>query len=130
MQMKPLISEAVTHISNPDVEGITRSTRALFVAILTRALKDIFKPTYGGYDFYKMQALTWIEVNDFESFTSFVNICSNLDLNAERVRRCVYSKLSTIELGCKPSVSVTSIVDGHCQGKRGEQECDGRHMDT
>ncbi|WP_419658084.1 hypothetical protein [Desulfosarcina variabilis] len=75
-----------------------RSTRALFVAILSRALKDIFKPTCDDYDLCRRQALHWIEVNDPESFTSFVNICNYLDIDADRVRRIVI--LKTVENAC------------------------------
>ena len=84
------------------MEPIIRSTRALFVAILSRALKDIFKPTCDDYDLYKKQALHWIEVNDLESFTSFVNICGYLDIDVDRVRRNVYSEMDKIEFGTKP----------------------------
>jgi len=75
-----------------------RSTRALFVAILSRALKDIFKPNCDDYDLCRRQALHWIEVNDPESFTSFVNICNYLDIDADRVRRIVI--LKTVENAC------------------------------
>ena len=84
------------------MEPVIRSTEALFVAILSRALKDIFKPSCDDYDLNKKQALHWIEVNDQESFTSFVNICNYLDIDVDRVRRSVYSKMGNIELGTKP----------------------------
>ena len=95
--MKTSISKAYS--SDQDMERITRSTRALFVAILSRALRDIFKPTRDGYDFHKQQALNWLEVNDRESFTSFLNICDYLDIDEERVRRRIYIKMSKIEPG-------------------------------
>jgi hypothetical protein len=101
LPMKTSISASKTYISDQDLEPITRSTRALFVAILTRALRDIFKPTYDDCDLYKKQALYWIEVNDLESFTSFVNICNYLDIDADRVRRSVYIEMSKIELGVR-----------------------------
>lgn len=97
--MNTSITTSNKYIHDQDIERITRSTRALFVAILTRALRDIFKPTYDDYDLYKKQALHWIEVNDLESFTSFVNICSYLDIDVDRVRRSVYIEMSKIELG-------------------------------
>jgi hypothetical protein len=76
--MKTSTSDSISTISDQDIKPIMRSTRALFVAILSRALKDIFKPTCDDYDLCKRQALHWIEVNDPESFTSFVNICNYL----------------------------------------------------
>jgi hypothetical protein len=99
LPMKTSISASKIYIPDKDIERITRSTRALFVAILTRALRDIFKATDDDYDLYKRQALHWIEVNDLESFTSFVNICNYLNLDADRVRRSVHTKMSKIELG-------------------------------
>ena len=99
LAMKTLLYASKKYIPDQDIERITSSTRALFVAILRRALKDIFKPTYDDYDLYKKQALHWIEVNDPESFTSFVNICSYLDIDVDRVRRNVYIEMSKIELG-------------------------------
>jgi hypothetical protein len=97
--MKTPITASKAYISDQDIERITRSTRALFIAILMRALKDISKPTYKDYDLYKKQALKWVEVNDLESFTSFVNICNYLDINVDRVRRSVYMEMRKNELG-------------------------------
>lgn len=97
--MKTSISDSKRYTSDQDIERIITSTRALFVAILTRALKDIYKPTYDDYNLYKNQALHWIEVNDLDSFTSFVNICDYLDIDVDRVRRSVYIKMRKIELG-------------------------------
>ena len=81
------------------MERITRSTRALFVAILSRALKDIFKSTCDDYDLYQRQALHWIEADDLESFTSFLNICNYLDIDVEQVRRSVTIAVNKNELG-------------------------------
>lgn len=96
--MKASISDSKSYIFDQDLLRITRSTRALFVAILTRALKDIFKPTYDDYDLYKKQALHWIAANDLESFTSFLNICDYLDIDVDQVRRNVYTEMSKIDL--------------------------------
>jgi len=99
--MKASISDSKSYISDQDLLRVTRSTRALFAAILTRALKDIFKPTYDDYDLYKKQALHWIEANDLESFTSFLNICDYLDIDVDRLRRSVYTEMGKIELRTK-----------------------------
>ncbi len=101
LPMKASISDSKSYISEQDLLRVTRSTRALFAAILTRALKDIFKPTYDDYDLYKKQALHWIEANDLESFTSFLNICDYLDIDVERIRRSVYNEMGKIELRTK-----------------------------
>jgi hypothetical protein len=95
--MKTIITASNTYFSDQDIEPVIRSTRALFVAILSRALKDIFRPACDDYDLYKKQALHWIEVNDLESFTSFVNICNYLDIDADRVRRSVYIEMRKVE---------------------------------
>jgi hypothetical protein len=97
--METSISESKTYTSDQDIERIITSTRALFVAILTRAIKDITKPTDDDYNLYRNQALRWIEVNDLDSFTSFVNICSYLDIDVDRFRHNVYIKMRKIELG-------------------------------
>lgn len=97
--MKTSTSNSISSISGQDIKPSIRSTRALFVAILSRALKDILKPTCDDYDLYRKQALHWIEVNDLESFTSFVNICNYLDLDVDRVRSIVTVKMRKIELG-------------------------------
>ena len=102
--MKTSIFISKKHISDQDIVRITRSTRALFVAILRRALKDVFKPTHVGNDLHKKQALHWIQINDIDSFTSFLNICSYLDIDVDRVRRSVHMELRKIELGMQPLI--------------------------
>ena len=87
----------VLPISDPDIEGLARSIRGLFVGILTRALKDIFKPTYSDHEIYRTQALHWITVDDFDSFTSFINICSYLDINVDKIRQTVNAELRRLE---------------------------------
>lgn len=87
------------YIPDPDIGGLARSIRALFVAILTRALKDIFKPTYSDHEIYKTQALYWIAVDDSESVTSFINICNYLDIDVDNIRHIVNVELSRIECG-------------------------------
>jgi hypothetical protein len=99
--MKTIITASNTNFSDQDIEPVVRSTRALFVAILSRALKDIFRPAYDDYEFYKKQALHWIEINDLESFTSFVNICNYLDIDADRVRHSVYIEMRKVERDTK-----------------------------
>ena len=84
-------------IPDPDPRSLVRSLRALFAAILSRALKDIFKPTYSDHEIYKTQALYWISVDDPDSITSFVSICSNLDIDADKIRHRVFVELSRIE---------------------------------
>jgi hypothetical protein len=81
-------------ISDPNVGELANPIRGLFVGILSRALKDIFKPTFSDHEFYKTQALHWIAVDDFDSFTSFINICSYLDIDVEYVRYIVSAELS------------------------------------
>jgi hypothetical protein len=85
--------------TNPDIAGLAKSIRALFAAILTRALKDIFKPTYSDQEIYKTQALYWLTVNDFDSFTSFINICNYLEIDADNIRHRVNLELSRLECG-------------------------------
>lgn len=85
------------HIPDPDIDRLTRSIRALFSAILTRALKDIFKPTYSDHEIYKTQALNWMTVDDHSSITSFISICSYLDIDASKIRHKVNTELSRIE---------------------------------
>lgn len=85
--------------TNPDIKELAKSIRALFAAILTRALKDIFKPTYSDQEIYKSQALYWLTVNDFDSFTSFINICSYLDIDVDNIRRIVNAELIRLERG-------------------------------
>ena len=85
--------------TNPDIGELAKSVRALFAAILTRALKDIFKPTYNDQEIYKSQALYWLTANDFDSFTSFINICSYLDIDADNIRHIVNAELKRLERG-------------------------------
>ena len=66
--------------ADANIGVLAKSIRALFVAILTRALKDIFKPTYGDHEIYKSQALYWMALDDFDSVTSFINICNYIDV--------------------------------------------------
>ena len=87
------------HISDPGIRILPGAIRALFIAILTRALKDIFKPTYSDQEIYKSQALHWITVDDFESVTSFINICSHLDIDVENIRQIVNVEIDRIERG-------------------------------
>lgn len=84
-------------IQDPDTSGLVRSIRALFAAILARALKDIFKPAYSDHEIYKIQALHWITVDDPDSITSFINICGYLDIDADKIRHKVRVELSRIE---------------------------------
>lgn len=86
-------------IADPDFGKSPGAIRALFVAILSRALKDIFKPTYGERETYKTQALQWITADDAESVTSFINICSHLDIDAERIRQRIKIEIHRIECG-------------------------------
>ena len=85
--------------TNLDIGGIAKSIKALFAAILTRALKDIFKPTYSDHEIYKTQALYWLKVNDFDSFTSFINICNYMEINVDNIRHRVNVELSRMECG-------------------------------
>lgn len=85
--------------TNPDIAGLAKSIRALFAAILTRALKDIFKPTYSDQEIYQTQALYWLKVNDFDSLTSFINICSYLEIDVDIIRHRVSVELSRMECG-------------------------------
>ncbi len=87
------MSDALS-ISDPEIGTLTNSIRGLFVGILSRALKDIFKPTFKDHEFYKTQALHWITVDDFDSFTSFINICSYLDVDVDFIRHIVNAELS------------------------------------
>jgi hypothetical protein len=84
---------------NPDIAGLANSIRALFAAILTRALKDIFKPTYSDQEIYQTQALYWLKVNDFDSFTSFINICNYIEIDVDKIRYRVNVELSRMECG-------------------------------
>jgi hypothetical protein len=86
-------------IPDPDTGISAESIRSLYVAILTRAIKDIFKPTYSDHEIYRTQALYWIEVDDLESITSFVNICSHLDIDVGGFRHIINVELGRIERG-------------------------------
>jgi len=86
-------------ISDPDIGALANSIRGLFVGILTRALKDIFKPTFSDHEFYKTQALHWITVDDFDSFTSFINICNYLDIDVDYIRHIVNAELRKLKCG-------------------------------
>ncbi len=85
------------YIPDQGTRGLEKSIRTLFAAILERALKDIFKPTYSDREIYKNQALHWITVDDSDSITSFKSICSYLDIDAEKIRHKVHAELSRIE---------------------------------
>lgn len=84
---------------DPDIGSLAISIRSLYVAILTRAIKDIFKPTYSDHEIYKSQALYWIAINDSESITSFINICNHLDIDVDEIRHIINVELSRIERG-------------------------------
>ena len=84
---------------NQDIGSLAISIRSLYVAILTRAIKDIFKPTYSDLEIFKSQALYWIEINDPESITSFINICNHLDIDVDEIRQIINAELSRIERG-------------------------------
>ena len=86
-------------VSDPDIRALANSIRGLFVGILTRALKDIFKPTFSDHEFYKTQALHWITVDDFDSFTSFINLCSYLDIDVDYIRHIVNAELRKLKCG-------------------------------
>ena len=86
------MSDALSN-SDPDIGELVHSIRGLFVGILSRALKDSFKPTYSDHEFYKTHALNWITVDDFDSFTSFINICSYLDPVVDYFRQIVNAEL-------------------------------------
>ena len=90
-----------TNYYNPDqdIGRLTLSIRSLYVAILTRAIKDIFYPTYSDHEIYKTQALFWIAVDDSESVTSFVSICNHLDIDVDEFRHMINVELSRVERG-------------------------------
>lgn len=95
MSDAPLL--AALYSPDPDIGGLTRSLRALFAAILARALKDIFKPAHGDHEIYKAHALYWISIDDPDSFTSFTSICSYLDIDADEIRHKVNVQLGKME---------------------------------
>ena len=86
-------------IPDPDIGNSAKSIRSLYVAILNRAIKDIFKPAYSDREIYRRQALHWISVDDSESITSFVNICNHLDINVDEFRHILNVELARIERG-------------------------------
>ena len=86
-------------IPDPDIGRSAESIRSLYVAILNRAIKDIFKPTYSDHEIYRTQALYWIAVDDLESITSFVNICNHLDIDVDGFRHIINVVLGRIERG-------------------------------
>ena len=86
-------------IPDPDIGRLAESIRSLYVAILQRAVKDIFKPTHSDHEIYRSQALYWISVDDFESINSFVNICNHLDINVDEFRHVLNLELGRIERG-------------------------------
>ena len=81
-----------------DFVGILSITN-IYAAILNRAIKDIFKPTYSDHEIYRNQALYWIAADDFESINSFVNICNHLDINVDEFRHILNVELDRIERG-------------------------------
>jgi hypothetical protein len=85
--------------TDPNKEVLAQPIRALFVAILTRALKDIFKPTYGDHESYRTQALYWMALDDFDSVTSFINICKHIEIDVDIIRRKVDVELSRMACG-------------------------------
>lgn len=86
-------------IPDPDIGRLSESIRSLYVAILNRAIRDIFKPTYSDHEIYRTQALYWIAEDDLESITSFVNICNHLDINVDEFRHVLNVELDRIERG-------------------------------
>ena len=92
------MSDALS-ISDSDIGALTNSIRGLFVGILNRALKDIFKPTFSDHEIYKTQALYWITVDDLDSFTSFINICSYLDIDVDYIRHIVNAEFRKLKCG-------------------------------
>jgi hypothetical protein len=99
MPMSNTRSTSDLFIPDPDIESSAESIRSLYVAILTRAVKDIFKPTYSDHEIYRTQALYWIAVDDLESITSFVNICNHLDIDVDDFRHIINVELGRIERG-------------------------------
>ncbi len=96
------------YIPDPDIGRLAISIRSLYAAILTRAIKDIFKPTYSDYEIYRTQALYWIAINDSESITSFINICNHLDIDADDARHIINVELSRIDRGLTHRIKFTT----------------------
>ena len=99
MPMRNTPATSNLYIPDPDIGGLAESIRSLYAAILTRAVKDIFKPTYSDHEIYKSQAQYWIAINDSESITSFINICNHLDIDVDNTRHIINVELSRIERG-------------------------------
>jgi len=97
--MRNTHTDSNLYIPDPDIGKLDRSIRSLYVAILTRAIKDIFKPTYSDYKIYRTQALYWIAINDSESITSFINICNLLNIDVDGIRHIINVELSKMERG-------------------------------
>ena len=95
-------------IPDSDIGRLSESIRSLYVAILNRAIKDIFKPTYSDHEIYRNQALHWIAVDDFESINSFVNICNHLDINVNEFRHILNVELGRIERGLPHRIKFSS----------------------
>jgi hypothetical protein len=93
-----------------DIGRLSESIRSLYVAILNRALKDIFEPAQSDHEIYRNQALYWIAVDDFESINSFVNICSHLDINVDEFRQVLNVELGRIERGLPHRIKF-SVID-------------------
>jgi hypothetical protein len=106
--------------TNPDIKDLAKSIRALFAAILTRALKDIFKPTYSDQEIYRTQALYWIAVDDLDSITSFVNICNHLDIDVDDFRHIVNVELDRMERGLPHRIKFSA--NNHPSGSRPKRE--------
>jgi hypothetical protein len=96
-------------IPDPDIGNSAESIRSLYAAILNRAIKDIFKPTYSDREIYRRQALYWISVDDSESITSFVNICNHLDINVDDFRHIINVELGRIERGLPHRIKFSAI---------------------
>jgi hypothetical protein len=99
MPMRNSLATSNLYNPDPDIGRLAEPIRSLYAAILTRAIKDIFKPTYSDHEIYKTQALYWIATNDSESIMSFINICSHLDIDVDSTRQIINVELSRIERG-------------------------------
>ena len=97
--MRNTLSASNLYIPDPDIGSLAESIRSLYTAILTRAIKDIFKPTYSDHEIYKTRAQYWIAIDDSESITSFINICNHLDIDVDSIRHTINVELSRIERG-------------------------------
>ncbi|MBR9986639.1 MAG: hypothetical protein KFF68_12075 [Desulfosarcina sp.] len=97
-------------IPDPDIGRLAESIRSLYVAILNRAIKDIFKPTSSDHEIYRNQALYWVAADDFESINSFVNICNYLDINVDEFRQVLNVELGRMERGLPHRIKF-SVID-------------------